>query len=257
MADSYTLLPASRSARAAIYARVSTDMQTERFGLDLQRHECRQYAAHHGYAVVREYIEGGGTHSVSGAITTREQTTAILSDLQQHPGLFTLLILYDTSRLARDDSGVFGRWYYVQGGYGNDPEGQLLKRIKQDFDTYERQRLAVRDRAGMAARARSGLWNGGYAPFGYDLKDGRIVLNPEEAEVVQEIFRLYAEVGLNVDQIGERLYQLGVPGKWEHAGTKHRLRRVSSWYPSTVFRILTNTAYLGRAIWGTKKNPRP
>src|SRR4051812_43863962 len=107
MADSQKFLSSSRPARAAIYARVSTDMQTERFGLDLQLHECRRYAAQHGYDIVKEYVEGGGVHGVSGATTRREQTTAILSDLQQIPGMFTLLVIHDTSRLARDDSGVF------------------------------------------------------------------------------------------------------------------------------------------------------
>ena len=111
MADSQKFLSSSRPARVGDLRRVSTDMQTERFGLDLQLHDCRRYAAQHGYDIVKEYVEGGGVHGVSGATTCREQTTAILSDLQQLPGMFTLLLIYDTSRLARDDSGVFGRWY--------------------------------------------------------------------------------------------------------------------------------------------------
>lgn len=269
MVQSRSLPTRPASPRAAIYARVSTDMQTERFGLDLQLHERRRHAEQHGYEVVKEYLEGEGMRGVSGAKTARVQTSAILSDLQQTPGCFTVLVLYDTSRLARDDSGLFGRWYeeelrrvgvtveYVLGGYGLDPEGQLLKRIKQDFDTYERQKTAVRDRAGQAARARQGLWNGGCPPLGYDVVDGRFVLNPEEADLVREIYRLYTEVGLSVEQIGKRFYALGIPGKWARLGTRHHARRPSMWYYTTIYRILINPAYIGRAVWGMKKSSRP
>ena len=49
--------------------------------------------------------------------------------------------------------------------------------------------------AGRQQKARNGLWNGAQAPFGYSLKDKKLMIYPKEAETVKEIFRLYTEEG--------------------------------------------------------------
>lgn len=40
-------------------------------------------------------------------------------------------------------------------------------------------------------KAREGRWNGGFAPYGYDLKDGKLYINEEEAEAIRIIYDRY------------------------------------------------------------------
>jgi site-specific DNA recombinase len=51
----------------------------------------------------------------------------------------------------------------------------------------------IRDK--IAASKRKGLWVGGTLPLGYEMKDGKIAIVEEEAELVRSIFRRYLELG--------------------------------------------------------------
>jgi hypothetical protein len=136
------------------------------------------------------------------------------------------------------------------------PASQLYKQIVRGINIYRKQNTTIRDREGIVARAKQGLWPGGNPPLGYDVVEHRLVLNPEEAQLVERIFRLYTEGGLTTTKIGALLYQERIPGKWERRKLNHRRIRQSVWDPATIYFMLHNTTYIGRFVWGRKKNPR-
>ena len=45
-------------------------------------------------------------------------------------------------------------------------------------------------------KAREGKWNGGFAPYGYALIDGKLVVNEEEAVAIRTIFDQYVNTDL-------------------------------------------------------------
>jgi len=239
--------------KAALYLRVSTDQQTEKYGLESQRTACRHYAQEQGYTIVAEYIEGEGVRGVSGGNTERDALTRLLREAKQLPRPFTVLLVYDTSRLARDDFVWFGGWVeaelakrdidveYARERFENDPTGQLTKQILRGLNTFQKQVTVIRSREGLVARLKQGRWSGGPPPLGYNVVEGQLVVNPEEAQLVERIFRLYVEQSLPMDRIGEQLYQERVPGKWERLGTQHRSRRPSMWTASGIYRLLIST----------------
>src|SRR5258706_13260920 len=47
----------------------------------------------------------------------------------------------------------------------------------------------------IAASKRKGIWVGGNLPLGYEMKDGKIAIVEEEAELVRSIFKRYLELG--------------------------------------------------------------
>src|SRR5260370_40092628 len=51
----------------------------------------------------------------------------------------------------------------------------------------------IRDK--IAASKRKGLWVGGTLPIGYEMKEDKIAVIEEEAELVRLIFRRYLELG--------------------------------------------------------------
>lgn len=70
-------------------------------------------------------------------------------------------------------------------------------------------------------------------PFGYQMNDGKIDINMEEAIVVHFIFQKYSE-GFSVPQLTERIPTFGVS-----------YREGSRWNKNMVCRILDNVTYLG------------
>lgn len=52
----------------------------------------------------------------------------------------------------------------------------------------ERENTRVQTMEGRMQKARKGRWNGGFAPYGYELKEGKLYINEEEAEAIRVIF---------------------------------------------------------------------
>jgi hypothetical protein len=63
------------------------------------------------------------------------------------------------------------------------------------FVQFEREIAGERIRDKIAASKRKGMWMGGNAPLGYDVKDRKLIVNELEASTVRLIFRRYAELG--------------------------------------------------------------
>ena len=88
------------TSRAALYARVSTDQQAERYGLDAQRTLLRQRAAERGYTVVPDGSADIFADDESGGSFERPAWRRLELVLQQ--GGADVLVLLDPDRLSRD-----------------------------------------------------------------------------------------------------------------------------------------------------------
>ncbi len=99
----------------------------------------------------------------------------------------------------------------------------------------------IRDK--IAASKRKGMWMGGYAPLGYDRQNGKLVVNPEEAERVRLIFSLYLELGC-VPSLRDQLIQMEVRSK---AFVSKQGRRFGGVYYSRggLYELLKNPIYKG------------
>ena len=67
--------------------------------------------------------------------------------------------------------------------------GRLTLNVLLSFAQFEREVTSERIRDKIAASKRKGLWVGGTLPLGYEMKDGKIAIVEEEAELVRLIFR--------------------------------------------------------------------
>jgi hypothetical protein len=73
--------------------------------------------------------------------------------------------------------------------------GRLTLNVLLSFAQFEREVTSERIRDKIAASKRKGLWVGGNLPLGYEMKDGKIAIIEEEAELVRSIFRRYLDLG--------------------------------------------------------------
>jgi site-specific DNA recombinase len=131
---------------------------------------------------------------------------------------------------------------------GGTAEDDLLLQMQGVIAEYERAKILERGRRGRRHAARSGLLSAfTTAPFGYRYvpKDrgggvARFEVVPEEARFVRLIFAWIGLERLSLREVCRRLQQAGVPNR----------RGNGLWYASTLHGMLSNTAYIGRAVYG-------
>ena len=97
------------------------------------------------------------------------------------------------------------------------------------FAEFERGVISERTRDKIAATRRKGMWTGGPPPLGYQLDRGRLVVVPDEAARVREIFGLYLKLG-TLNELVSELNRRGwttKPGRhWGKSSAHHFLTRI-------------------------------
>ena len=73
--------------------------------------------------------------------------------------------------------------------------GRLTLNVLLSFAQFEREITAERIRDKIASSKKKGMWMGGAVPMGYEARNKKLVINPDEAEIIRRTFRLYLEVG--------------------------------------------------------------
>ena len=73
--------------------------------------------------------------------------------------------------------------------------GRLTLNILLSFAQFEREVIGERIRDKFAASRRKGIWMGGWAPLGYDVKDRKLIINEPEAELVRSVFERFMKMG--------------------------------------------------------------
>ena len=63
---------------------------------------------------------------------------------------------------------------------------------------------------GRIQKAREGKWNGGFAPYGYKLVDGKLEINEEEAEAIRIIFEQYVNTDIGANGLAKYLENHGI-----------------------------------------------
>ena len=238
---------------AAIYARVSSDQQKENHTIQSQTAALVEYAKTHGYAVPCQWqFQDEG---YSGATLLRPGLEAV-RDLAA-AGQIAAVLVYSPDRLSRKYAyqvllaEEFSRGgvelVFLQAPSAATAEDQLLVQFQGMIAEYERAQIAERSRRGKRHRAQQGSINvlcG--APYGYryvkksDVTAAYYQVVEAEAVVVRMIFDWYTRTGLSIGAITRELNQRQIPtrsgnGRWER---------------STVWGILRNPAYSGRACFG-------
>jgi len=243
--------------RCAIYTRKSTEKGLEREfnSLDAQREACEAFVTSQksaGWTVLRERYEDGG---FTGGNMERPALRKLLADIEA--GLIDCVVTYKVDRLSRSLLD-FARMMEVFERKGVSfvsvtqhfntaiPMGRLILNVLLSFAQFEREIIAERVRDKMGAARRKGKWVGGHPILGYDVDRDtrRLVVNPEEAERVREIFRIYAE---------ERSL-LAAVRKLEARGWTTKERRSKNGRPvggrpfdkSRLWDHLTNWTYVGK-----------
>lgn len=118
--------------------------------------------------------------------------------------MFDAIVFYDLSRISRNVVD----WFNVREqfrqlnvallsctetiGDADDPASFLSESMKAIISQHFVMETRKKVIAGQASKAKTGVFLGGIAPLGYDIENGRYVINNYESEAVKLIFELYA-----------------------------------------------------------------
>jgi site-specific DNA recombinase len=245
--------------RAALYARVSTEMQEKEQTIGSQ------------LAAVTRYAEEQGFHTTTALTYTDEGYSGshldrpALDELRDHAreGRFDVVVVLCPDRLARKyayqvllieelkRAGV--EVYFCERPITDSPDDQLLLQIQGAIAEYERAKIAERSRRGRLHRARMGELSPGQLPYGYRRHakryggDGQIRIHEEEAAMVRQVFGWYAQE--------ERTSLHSVVRKLNGSPWTSRTGR-EAWSSSTVLRMLHCEWYIGKAYYNRTKSTR-
>ena len=99
----------------------------------------------------------------------------------------------------------------VEDGIDSSKEaGKLLISIIAAVAEMERENIRVQTMAGREQKAREGKWNGGFAPYGYKLENGELVIAEDEVEIIQIIFDRYIHTNDGINGVANYLNNHGL-----------------------------------------------
>lgn len=216
------------------YIRVSTDGQVgeDKFGLEVQKQQIAEYCDKNGMNILKWYADEGE----SGAKERPGFDEIVYGEVSNPP--VEAVIVAKTDRVARD----IEVYYYYKMLLRK--KGIELVSIAEDFGQFgvfssmlesftlcvaqmERENINKRTSSGRAVKSGKGGYSGGRTPFGYRAENRKMVVVPEEAEVVREIFRMKDGEGKTYKAVVD---YLNSKGKKNRSGTDFSISTVQTIY---------------------------
>ena len=250
--------------RCAVYTRKSSEEGLEQSfnSLDAQREACEAYILsqrHEGWHAVSTRYDDGG---FSGGNMERPGLKKLLEDIAAKR--VDTVVVYKVDRLTRsladfakiveqfDKQGI--SFVSVTQQFNTTTSmGRLTLNVLLSFAQFEREVTGERIRDKIAASKRKGMWMGGVVPLGYDLEDRHLVVNPEEAIRVNDIFQAYLAEGC-VSKLQIYLERNDIRSKKRLSKTGNASGN-NAFSRGALYSMLQNRIYLGEITHKDKSFP--
>ena len=273
----------NESIKCAIYARYSSNNQREA-SIEDQIRKCREAAKSKGWIILEDHIYYDKAQSGT-QIDSRKSFKKMLSVAMSENCPFQKIIVDDTSRIARNTKEALNIFlllnfygihiYYVAQRIDTAEEtAEEMITINGLIDSIYIRNLAKETHRGIEGQVLKGFSSGGkrYGYYSAPVHNGRVdiygnpiaegyvlKINPEEAETVKRIFKLFGKEGYSARRIANLLNK-----ELKETG-KPKPPRGDYWRVSTIigskkdFRgILNNEIYIGKYTWNktsSRRNP--
>jgi DNA invertase Pin-like site-specific DNA recombinase len=230
--------------RCAVYCRVSTDERLDQSfnSIDAQREAGAAFIASQraqGWVPVPDDYEDPG---FTGGNMERPALKRLLQDIRD--GKVDIVVVYKIDRLSRSladfakmveifDSHNASFSSVTQQINSATSMGRLMLNVLLSFAQFEREVTGERIRDKFAASKRKGMWMGGPVPLGYRVENRLLIVEPEEAKTVRQIFKLFVQTR-STTKMTKLLADQGITTKNGNLFTKQAL-----------YTVLHNRLYLG------------
>jgi DNA invertase Pin-like site-specific DNA recombinase len=248
MSKQTATVPAPRlKLRCAVYTRKSSEEGLEMAfsSLDAQREACEAYVASQraeGWLLVADRYDDGG---FSGGTLERPALKRLRSDIEA--GKVDVVVVYKIDRLSRSLMD-FSRLVEVfdehkvtfvsvtQSFNTTTSMGRLTLNVLLSFAQFEREVIGERIRDKFAASRKRGIWMGGWAPLGYEVRDRKLIVNEADAKLVRSIFQRFLKTG-SATTLARELIAENVRNKYGKLIDK-----------GILYKMLSNPVYVGVAV---------
>lgn len=240
--------------KAFIYTRVSTSIQVEGYSLEAQEESIRKYCKYNDITIEHHYSDAGKSGT---KIKGRTEFQNMMQDIQDGADV-QYVIVFKLSRFGRNTADVLNSVQILQ-DYGvnlicvedsidtSQPSGKFVVTVLAAVAEIDRENIIAQTKAGREQKASEGGWNGGHSPYGYNLINGELQVDEEEAVLIKEIFSLYTEQEYSMAGIAKRLNLIG---RTKNVRGNAKLESFSAGF---VKSILDNPVYVGKIAYGRRR----
>ena len=241
-----------------LYTRVSTTMQIDGYSLDAQKTKMKAFCDYNEYEIAGEYEDAGKSgKSIEGRVSFNQ----MMEDIKSGKDEVSYVLVFKLSRFGRNAADVLATLQVMQdfgvnlicvedGIDSSKDAGKLMISVLSAVAEIERENIRVQTMEGRMQKAREGKWNGGFAPYGYSLIDGKLEVNEEEAVAIRMIFDQYVNTDLGVNGIAKYLENHGI----------HKIARQNGKNPlfdaALIRRIIQNPVYSGKISYGRRRTEK-
>ena len=241
-----------------LYTRVSTTMQIDGYSLDAQKTKMKAFCDYNEYEIAGEYEDAGKSgKSIEGRVSFNQ----MMEDIKSGKDGVSYVLVFKLSRFGRNAADVLATLQVMQdfgvnlicvedGIDSSKDAGKLMISVLSGVAEIERENIRVQTMEGRMQKAREGKWNGGFAPYGYALIDGKLVVNEEEAVAIRTIFDQYVNTDLGANGIAKYLENHGI----------HKIARQNGKNPlfdaALIRRIIQNPVYSGKISYGRRRTEK-
>ncbi len=236
--------PSKDKTRVAAYCRVSTGMDDQLVSLETQKsHYEDLIGSNPDWVFAGLYYDEG----ISG--TSKEKRPALqrmIADCEA--GRIDRILTKSLSRFARNttdcleltrkllDLGIT-IFFEKENLDTGSMESELLLSIMSSLAESESVSISENSKWSVRHRFENGTFKIGCVPYGYNVKDGEMTINEDEAKWVRWIYA-QALKGKASNAIATQLNDLGIPS-----------RRSDHWTSTTIRGMLTNEKYVGACLF--------
>src|SRR5574344_2419740 len=174
-------------------------MQIDGYSLEAQKTKMKAFCDYNEYEIVGEYEDAGKSgKSIEGRIAFNQ----MMDDIKLGKDAVSYVLVFKLSRFGRNAADVLATLQVMQdfgvnlicvedGIDSSKDAGKRMISVLSAVAESERENIRVQTMAGREQKAREGKWNGGFAPYGYRLENGLILIAEDEAEVIRIIYDRY------------------------------------------------------------------
>ena len=247
-----------KQTKCYIYTRVSTAIQVDGYSLDAQRDKLIKYAEYQDMEVIKEFSDAG--HSGKN-INGRPEFSRMLEEIENGEDGVSYVLVFKLSRFGRNAADVLSSLQLMQ-DYGvnlicvedgidsSKEAGKLMISVLSAVAEIERENILVQTMEGRRQKAREGRWNGGFAPYGYTLVNGELIIAEDEAEIIRIIFDKYIHTNMGVNGVADYLNTHGYKKK------KRQNNTLDAFASSFIKGVLDNPIYMGKMPYGRRSNEK-
>jgi len=241
-----------------LYTRVSTAMQIDGYSLDAQKTKMKAFCDYNEYEIAGEYEDAGKSgKSIEGRVSFNQ----MMEDIKSGKDEVSYVLVFKLSRFGRNAADVLATLQVMQdfgvnlicvedGIDSSKDAGKLMISVLSAVAEIERENIRVQTMEGRMQKAKEGKWNGGFAPYGYSLIDGKLEVNEEEAVAIRMIFDQYVNTDLGANGIAKYLENHGI----------HKIARQNGKNPlfdaALIRRIIQNPVYSGKISYGRRRTEK-